>query len=295
MRKTAFLLFLSFLLMPALLFCQENQDTVTLWVVETIDDNEFIGFIIRQDDSSVTINTDVLGEITISRSKIRRISKIENNLVIDGEYWFDNPHSTRYFYGPNGYGLKAKEGYYQNTWVLFNQVSYGFSDYFSFGVGMMPLFLFGGAPTPVWFTPKFSIPLKRDKINIGGGVMAGTVLGEDMGGFGIGYGVLTLGNRDNNATFGVGLGFSVEEGMSNVPTFLFSGMTRISRRGYLITENYYIHVFGESLGIISAGGRTVRKRLAIDFGLIIPVASDIGFVGIPWLGITLPFGNDLSE
>lgn len=283
------------LILTATLKGQEVPDTVSIWDIETVDNNDFIGIIVKQDENSVTIRTDILGEVTILRSKIKTISKIESQQIKDGEYWFENPHSTRYFYGPNGYGLKAQEAYYQNTWVLFNQVSWGISDYFSFGVGMMPLFLFGGAPTPVWITPKVSIPLKKDKLNIGGGIMAATVLGESIGSFGIGYSVISVGSRDKNATFGMGLGFSGQNGFSNVPTFLFSGMTRVSRRGYLLTENYYIRIFDESLGIISFGGRTVRKKLAIDFGLIIPVAEYMGFVAIPWLGITMPFGNGSSS
>ncbi|MEZ4999941.1 MAG: hypothetical protein R2727_04500 [Bacteroidales bacterium] len=63
--------------------------------------------------------------------------------------------------------------------------------------------------------------------------MAATVLGENMGGFGIGYSVISFRSRDQNATFGLGFGFTGEDGFSDVPTFFLSGMTRVSRRGYL--------------------------------------------------------------
>lgn len=296
MKKIWSLLLLAVLvLLPQMVSSQEKADSITIWVIRLVDDNEFIGNITRQDEASVTILTEVLGEITIPRNRIRSISPVGNDLLKGGEYWFDNPHSTRYFYGPNGYGLKSGEGYYQNTWVLFNQVSIGLSDYLSFGAGMMPLFLFGGVPTPVWITPKFSIPVVEDRFNIGGGVLAGTIVGESMGGFGVGYGVVTFGDRDNNATFGLGMGFSSEDGLADVPTFLVSGMTRISRRGYLVTENYYLHLFGEGLVIISAGGRSVRKSLAIDFGLILPFTSNIDFVAIPWIGITMPFDTNQNR
>jgi hypothetical protein len=58
-----------------------------------------------------------------------------------------------------------------------------------------------------------------------------------------------------------------------------------------MTENYFINTGGENFGIISLGGRTVQRRLAVDWGLIFPLA-DIGeFIAVPWLGITVPFGN----
>ncbi|MEZ5070324.1 MAG: hypothetical protein R2751_04985 [Bacteroidales bacterium] len=40
---------------------------------------------------------------------------LQSNDLVEGEYWFSNPHATRYFFGTNGYGLEKGEGYYQNT------------------------------------------------------------------------------------------------------------------------------------------------------------------------------------
>jgi hypothetical protein len=74
---------------------------------------------------------------------------------------------------------------------------------------------------------------------------------------------------------------------------MLSGMTRVGKKGYLLSENYYLGFGGgSSIGIISFGGRSVQKRLAIDYGLILPLGTDIdSFIAIPWLGITVPFGN----
>ncbi|MEZ4999942.1 MAG: hypothetical protein R2744_02720 [Bacteroidales bacterium] len=114
------------LFLTVVMQAQEKPDTLILWDIETIDNNDFIGVIVRQDENSVTIMTDIVGELTILRSKIKSITKVETRQIRDGEYWFENPHSTRYFYGPNGYGLKSEEGITRDTWVLFNQVSWGF-------------------------------------------------------------------------------------------------------------------------------------------------------------------------
>ncbi len=278
---------------PASVYSQELNDTSLKWMIETTDGNEFVGQIVLEDSTGLILLTDDFGEINIALSLIKMKREIKASSIIEGEHWFANPHSTRYFYGPNGYGLNKGEAYYQNTWIMFNQLSYGITDFFSMGVGMMPLFLFAGSSTPVWITPKLSVPVVKDKFNIGGGVMYAHILG-DGGSFGISYATFSIGNRDNNLSFGMGQSFT-ESGFSDRPTFMLSGMKRVGRKTYLLTENYYLSMGidpGWSFGILSIGARSVQKRLAIDYGLIIPVGKEIEmFFAIPWLGITIPFGN----
>lgn len=273
-------------------FSQDQQDS-TLYSIETNDGNEFIGRIISRDEEKITLLTDKLGEIKIFIIHIKSIKEISSSSFKDGSYWFENPQATRYFWAPNGYGLKKGEAYYQNVWIFFNQISVGVTDNFSFGAGIVPLFIFAGAPTPVWVTPKFSIPVVKDKFNVGVGVLAGTVIGEGST-FGILYGSTTFGSKDKNLTLGLGYGFADGE-WANAPAINVSGMLRIRPRGYLITENYYIGLGGEDVGLISLGGRSIIKKISLDYGGFIPISSDIGsFIIIPWLGITIPIGKKQS-
>jgi hypothetical protein len=163
------------------------------------------------------------------------------------------------------------------------------------GGGVVPLFLFAGSPTPVWITPKIAIPVVKDKINLSAGMILGHIFGEGIS-FGIGYGAFSLGNRDHNLTIGAGWAFADSE-WADTPTLTLSGMTRVGRKTYLLTENYFIGIAEDaSLGVISAGGRSVQKRLAIDYGLILPVGASLEtFIAIPWLGIAVPFGNIQQE
>lgn len=269
---------------------QQNIDS-TLYQIETIDGNEFLGIIIRQDSAVIVLNTEILGNINIPRLHIKNIKKVEIKQIVEGKYWFANPQSTRYFWEPNGYGLKAGEGYYQNVWVLFNQFAIGVTDHFSLGGGFVPLFLFGGGPTPIWFTPKFSVPVVEGKVNIGAGALLGTVIGEEETGFGILYGLGTLGSRDKNITLGLGYGYAGDD-FANNPMFSLSGMIRTGARGYILTENYYIPGSEENIVLISLGGRRIVKRSGLDFGLFIPFYRDLNtFVAVPWLGITIPIGK----
>jgi hypothetical protein len=283
------ILFISTFIFTLPVKSQTTNDT-TLVSIETVDGNEFIGQIVTEDSLRIVVKTEKLGEISIFRSDIKRREILEVQQIKEGKYWFPNPQSTRYFWSPNGYGLKQGEGYYQNIWVLWNQFAYGLSDNFSVGGGIIPLFLFGGTPTPVFITAKFSIPVVENKFNLGAGAIAGTILGEEETGFGIFYGISTFGTPDNNVTLGMGYGFAGGE-WAQSPMININGMFRVSSRGYFITENYYINAGGENVVLITLGGRRIIKKAALDYGLVIPIA-DIGqFVAIPWLGFTVPFGK----
>jgi hypothetical protein len=65
---------------------------------------------------------------------------------------------------------------------------------------------------------------------------------------------------------------------------------RTGARGYFITENYFIATSDEFVALIMLGGRRIIKRTGLDFGVMIPLASEMdGFFVVPWLGFTVPF------
>lgn len=292
----ASILRLAFLLVFLILFspftnAQTARDSVKSQI-ETMDGNEYIGIILNQTPKSIRLKTEILGEISIPRSEIKRITPLSATKSKDGTYWLDNPQATRYFWAPNGYNLKAGEGYYQNVWVLFNQATVGLTDYFSAGVGVVPLFLFEGAPTPVWVTAKFSLPVVENKVNLGAGALLSTVVGEDTdASFGILYGISTFGSKDRNLNIGLGWGFADGE-MARNPTLNISGTIRTGARGYFITENYLIGTSEETVVVTMVGGRRIIKRVGLDFGVVMPFSNEMeGFIAVPWLGLTVPFGE----
>ena len=267
---------------------QTSADTSLVRIL-TADGNEYVGHIVSEDTNQVIFKTQNIGQITISKNLIKSKEFIRQSQIVEGKLWFDNPQSTRYFWSPNGYGLRKGEGYYQNIWVLWNQFAYGLTENFSIGGGVIPLFLFGGAPTPVFITPKFSIPVTKDKLSIGGGAILGTVFGESDSGFGIIYGLSTFGSRNNNITAGLGYGFAGGN-WTKTPLINLNGMFRLSSRGYFITENYFLNVDGENAVMLSFGGRWIIKKAGLDFGLFVPVVKDMDtFIALPWLGFTIPF------
>jgi hypothetical protein len=293
---------LLFALLAVLLFCGRAQISFAqtapdslVYRVETKDGNAFTGTMLEQDAEKIKLKTETIGEVTIFRRDITRTTLVSTSQMRKGKLWSDNPQATRYLWSPNGYGLRKGEAYYQNVWVFFNQVAYGVTDNFSIGGGMIPLFLFAGAPTPVWITPKVSFPVSKDKVNLGVGALVGTVIGagDDVGSAGLLYGLSTFGSRDRNFTVGLGYGFAGGE-MASTPVVTASGMLRIGAKGYLLTENYLIRSGGESFGLFMIGGRYIIQKVGLDFGLVIPSGVD-ETLAIPWLGLTIPFGRSSSD
>jgi hypothetical protein len=270
------------------------QDSLTVFEIETIDGNVYIGTIIKQDNKLITFKANNLGTILLIKQDIVSMEIVEPEQLVDGQFWAHHMQSTRYFWQPNGYGLKKGEAYYQNVWILFNQFSVGVTDNFLIGGGIMPLFLFGGAPTPVWLTPKFSIPIIKDKLNLGVGALFAYILGGEIG-LGMPYATATVGPRDKNFSVGMGYGRANGEWASR-PTFSFSALIRTGKKGYFLTENYYIgNESGSAIILMIGGRRIIGQKAGLDFGLVMPIISEADkFVGVPWLGLTVPLGRPKS-
>ena len=286
--RSLLVIFMTLISLRSGLKAQETIDTTQLWHITMFNDNEYTGYILDRNPEVIVLKTAELGTINLKVIGITKMEPITEDRIINGQYWFDNPQATRYFFSPAGHGLRKGEGYYQNAWLFFNQVSFGLTDYFSLGGGTVPLFLFAGAPTPVWITPKFSIPI-GEKLHIGAGALAGIVLGADNNQFGTIYGTTTFGSRDKNLSVGLGYGFT-DGALAEYPTINLSGMIRFGKRGYFITENYFIGTANDATLIISAGGRRVGKKITLDYGGIIPFTEGT-LIALPWLGISVPIGK----
>jgi hypothetical protein len=258
--------------------------------VETTDGEVLLGTLVSATDTAVVLRSDKLGTVTLQRTDIQGMDKLDPDRFHNGRYWFKNPQSTRYFFAPNALGVPKGEGYYQNTWILFNNVNYGVSDHFSVGAGTVPLFLFGANIFPIWALPKLSLSTPQKNLHLAGGAVLGGVLGAgESVGVGVVYGSVTVGNRNHNATLSLGYGYAEGE-LADTPAINVSGMTRISQDFYLITENYFFPAVDASL--ISAGIRWAPENFAVDFGLARPLLEgDGGFIGVPWLGVTISFGR----
>ena len=258
----------------------ERQATSGEIRVELREGSVLVGRIILRDSSRTTIETASLGRVVMSNDRIATLQHAGSPEEAD-----DLPQDTRLTFITNGFGLKRGEGYYQNVWVLGNLVAYGLTDHLSISAGLVPLFFFDGTPSPGMLGLKASIPLD-DEIHLGIGGQAGTLLFDGDMFFGDAYGVLTFGSRQSHINVGGGALFNDED---DLPVIAFGGVTKVSRRWSLISENYLFPTedFG---GGLSFGGRFLTGDASIDFALAVPIGLDIGgSIILPWLGVTIPF------
>lgn len=273
---------------PSLLHAQEPAPENQMYRIEMTEGKVVVGTLVSENDEQIVLKTRELGEVILKRTNVKSMAKVDPARIQNGEYWFPNPQSTRYFFGPNAIGIRGGEGYYQNTWVLFNNVNYGVSNNFSIGAGMVPTFLFGANALPFWVLPKASISTPQKNLHFAGGAVLGGVIGEESASIGLLYGNTTVGSRDHNVTLGVGYGYADGE-IADTPAINVSGMTRISKTTYLITENYFFPAFDGS--VVSVGFRWAPKGFALDAALFRPLEETGDFIAFPWLSVTVPFGG----
>ncbi|MGC8803703.1 MAG: hypothetical protein ACP5PS_08035, partial [Bacteroidales bacterium] len=250
-----------------------------------------VGHILQQDSLQVVMQTSVLSRLEIPRTKIKRLEEINTSQLKKGEYWFDNPHSSRYLIGPSAFNLKKGEGYYQNTWIFLNSFNVGLTNHISIGGGLEFLSTFGsltqGDFRPIFFlTPKVSFQVS-ERFHAGGGILYIHVPNNDANG-GICYGMATYGNTNSNITAGLGWFFS-DFSFNSRPVATLSGMKRISRKVGLVSENWIVPFNGYT-GIFSYGIRFFGEKIAVDLAFI--NNRDIFeflFIGIPYVDFVVKF------
>ena len=312
---------------------QDTSKVAKEVVIETKDGVTISGVVQSEDNTQVVIITKSLGTVTVQKSNIKSMREISDEDKVKGEYWFENPNCTRYVIGPSAIPLRKKEGYYQNLYIFLQSVNVGITDNISIGGGTeIASVLFGQEPPAfIFLTPKYGTQV-APKIHVGGGVLylgfprfSWFGSGRGMAHYGIGYGLFTYGNRNNNLTLGLGWSFtSVVEStylgsgnyrndrvneFSKRPVFTISGMLRPRKRFGLVSENW-IYPYKESnytynpsgpatitydykyMLYFSYGMRFMGEKICIDLGFVNTpeLAQDI-FIGIPYIDFVIKFGG----
>jgi len=280
-------------------FTQEitQADTAAWVIIFTSDGNEFTGQLLSQDAETVVLKTAFFGVLTIQRSAITRIRPTDKARVINGQVWFENRHAPRYFVGPSAYGLQKGEGVYENSELFFSQVSYGFSDHFSLGVGFAPFFILYDGPFPVWVTPKFSIPVIKNKFNIALGGFIGHAFnsyyfdsGSVNGSMNAAFCTFTYGSRDANLSASLGLNFTGGN-WNKRAIFSLAGNIRLAPRFALLGESYFFDDYGDSVGLFGFGARFMGRRIAFDAGMAVMAYDLDEAYPVPYATLHVPFGS----
>jgi hypothetical protein len=273
------------------------------WVFTLTDGSVITGKIIRKTETETAIETQNLGNISIPTAKVRTMVEFDNGTISkEGSFWFKNPNATRYLFAPSAFGLRKGEGYYQNFYGAGNAFNYGLTDYFSIGGGVL-------GPLGIFITPKVSTKVNK-YVHVAGGLLIGNgffpINGNNFA-LGEGYCIFTVGNYDHNITAGAGYGFVGSRGETKwqkQPMIVANGMTRVSRKIALVTENWFVPVLGDPFNrgfkeeshyeaFFSYACRIMSERTSVDIGFVnTPWLIDKGYyVGIPYIDFVIRFGK----
>lgn len=289
--KRILLLFISFFILQLNIEGQNESDpTKDYFIYYLSSGQKYVGIELEKTDTSILIQLENNSKISIP------LSVIENempSLEAYGKEWIHNPNATRYFYAPSGFGLKKGEGYFQNALLLLNSLSYGFSDYFTVGVGAELYSLFNREPI-YFLTPKLSFPVVKN-LNVGVGAwhLHAPQLIDNGSSFSIFYGVVTIGSRENHGTFGVGYGYVGKE-LAKTPILTFSGSFRLYKRIALVTENWSVPVSTEDNyeTINTFGIRYMEPEFTVDLSMLgNKILNKQERFIIPFFDLVIPFGK----
>ncbi len=228
-------------------------------------------------------------KITIPLEEVKslRLIRGEGDLSdFSEETPYDNASRVRYFLSPSGYGLKAGEAYYQNSYLVANLFHVGITDNFSIGGGFDLLSVSQGEPN-FMIMPRFSLEI-AEELHASVGFSYLHVISWDFG-VGYGFGNLTIGSDLSNITVGAGYGFNTEGG-DPIGMLTLAGTYPLSRRVSFLTENYFAFSDGSTEFIASYGLRFQADRLSADVGLFNndDIAQTLA-IGIPYVGFAVAF------
>jgi hypothetical protein len=279
-NKFYFIMFVLFIIIgQTMALSQVNvPDTQSKKYMITLKDGSTMqGTIVSENQQEIVLSTENIGTITIKKDQIKSKIYLDSSNFKNGKYWFPNPNYSRYFISP-GIQLNKGDGYYQNVDLSINTVSYGITNFFSIGGGVELYSTLLGQPIFI-LMPKLGFEITKS-FWIGGGILYINSAGAlgDFGGLGIAYGTATYGNTNNNITAGIGWGY-FDTKWSDKPVITISGMTRISRRFGLVTENWFV----PNYSIFTYGVRFIGEKISVDIGLVNSKDIAKGFkLGLPF-------------
>lgn len=319
--KTNLLLSIAICLAVLLLSCSISDGQVTankssqadsVTIITLTDGSKLMGKIIAQHDSIIILETTNIGRLTVTSGKVKNIETVAASNFKKNGYWFPNSNATRYLLSPSAFNLRKGEGYYQNTYLLFNAAYVGVSKNVSIGGGFEFLSLFSGHDPMLFLNTKAGFKV-AEKVNLAAGILYVRIPQFSLWGENppadndvVTYGLGTYGTPDNNITLGVGYGLNLNRGeCMKKPVFSVSGMTRVSKKISLISENWLVP--GEKQSVATApdfesttsyplhlfvtyGVRFLGEKISVDLAFINSkeIAQAV-LIGVPYIDFVVKF------
>ncbi len=260
-------------------------DTVQAVIeLELRDGTRYVGTVIEESDTIVTIRTSSGTVVRVDKSQIVSRKRVRGRNV-DGEFQHFDPNETRLMFAPTGRTLAGESAYLSAYYVFFGFAAIGLTDRVTLGAGTL-IFpeAFGKL---IYVAPKVQV-FSTGTSSASVGVFAGFAEGE---GAGIMYGVWTRGQPDGAITAGLGFGF-VNGDVAADPVVVLGGERRLKRRVKLVGEAYALPTV-DGGAMLLGGVRFFSSGLAVDLGLLTftGVFDDADIPAIPWVSFAYNFGR----
>ena len=262
------------------------SDSSVIHVVKLRDGSTVVGRITAVSTDSVRLRLNQ-GEVTLARTGISEVRQVPAAMMRNGQYWFENPHSTRLLFSSTAFPLEKGTGYYSNAWLFMHSFAIGLSDRFTIGGGATTIPGIALSDNLLYLLPKYTVVNgARTKVALGALIAFLPFDDEDITSAGLLYAVASHGNRESNLSLGAGWGYADGE-ITSRPAIMLGGQGRVSRRVSLISENWFFSFDGETEGMVSYGLRFLSENLSVDLAWMTPLG--VGTIGFPWLGFAFKF------
>ncbi len=264
-------------------------DTTIIHVVKLRDGSTVVGRITAVSSDSIRLRLNQ-GEVALARSGVSEVRQVPAALMRNGQYWFENPHSTRLLFSSTAFPLEKGTGYYGNTWLFIHTFATGLTDRFTLGGGATTIPGLALKDNVFMLLPKYTL-ISRPRAQFALGALVGFLpfsddFDDEASTAGLLYGVGTFGNRESNVSIGAAWGYANDD-VTSRPGIMVGGQGRVSRRVSLISESWFFSFDGETEGAVSYGLRFLGENISADLAWFTPLGT--GNIGFPWLGFAFKF------
>ena len=245
------------------------------------DKSEIKGEIVSENDKEIVIRSETLGLLTFQKAEVKKIVYLYKK----GDP-FPNPMPARYVVGHSAFNIPKDDLYLHSFFGVYSQgLMYGITDNLS-AEGGTSLGTLVVASLSYYGHLKYGFPIAknlRGAVSVAHGGMISLIILPFSSNMTTLNALLTYGNKERNLTFGLGYnevstGFSFglirgRDGSRGM-TYSLRGMTRVSKRLALITENW---LPGKGLStpfdieslLLSGGLRIMWRKTALNFLILI--------------------------
>ena len=186
----------------------DNSVTDSTIVITMNDGVVRIGTVISDDGREVHFMDNKIGEIYISKEEIKSMvpfSQSAESLEQKSDEFTgpEGPFTTRYYFTTNALPIKKSENYAM-VHLYGPELHFAVSDRLS--IGVMTTWI----ASPFVVVGKYTIPTKKEKVNLGIGTMMGSsgYLNTFRGWGGMHWGMITIGDRLKNITISAGYSYA---------------------------------------------------------------------------------------